>query len=95
MKVDKAIYKRLEHTDLQNGLSVVGSDGTAIMIGKHHGSIAILKELLQRSLQWVFCLLYTNKLPLRLVFKHLDVVSISPNTFLGPIGKELNGLISD
>ena len=65
------------------------------MTGKHHGSIATLEELLQRPLQWAICLLHTNQLPLRHVFKHLDGVSASPDSFSGPIGKELNGLVSD
>ena len=66
-----------------------------IMTGKHHGSIATLEELLSRPLQWAICLLHTNELPLRHVFKHLDGVSASPDSFSGPIGKELNGLVSD
>ena len=65
------------------------------MTRKHHGSIATLEELLQRPLQWAICLLHTNELLLRHVFKHLDGVSASPDSFSGPIGKELNGLVSD
>ena len=93
--VGKAIYKELENTDLQNSLSIVGSDGTAIMTGKHHGSMATLEQFLQIPLQWVICLLHTNKLPFRHVFKDLDGVSLSPDSFSGPIGKKLNGLVSD
>ena len=93
--IGQALYKAIENTDLQNTLSTIGSDGTPIMTGKHHGSIATLEELLQRSLQWAICLLHTNELPLRHVFKHLGGVSASPDSFSGPIGKELNGLVSD
>ena len=93
--IGQALYKATENTDLQNTLSTIGSDGTPIMTGKHHGSIATLEELLQIPLQWAICLLHTNELPLRHVFKHLDGVSASPDSFSGPIGKELNGLVSD
>ena len=94
--IGQALYKVIENTDLQNTLSTIGSDaGTPIMTGKHHGSIATLEELLQRPLQWAICLLHTNELPLRHVFKHLDGVSASPDSFSGPIGKELNGLVFD
>ena len=55
---------------------------------------AILEELLQRLLQRIICLLRTNKLPLRHVFKHLNGGSLSPNSSSGPIGKELYGLVS-
>ena len=51
LTIAKAIYKALENTDLQNSLLILGLDGTAIMTGKHHGSIATLEELLQRPLQ--------------------------------------------
>ena len=42
--IAKNTYKALGNTDLQNSLSIVGSDGTAIMTGKHHGSIATLQH---------------------------------------------------
>ena len=44
--VGKAIYKELENTNLQNSWSIVGSDGTAIMTGKHRGSNATMEQLL-------------------------------------------------
>ena len=93
--IGQALYKAIKNTDLQNTLSTIGSDGTPIMTGKHRGSIATLEELLRRPLQWAICLLHTNELPLRHVFKHLDGVSASPDIFPGPISKELNGLVSD
>ena len=55
LQLVKLFYKELESTDLQNRLSIVESDGTAIMTGKHHGSIATLVQLLQRPLQLVIC----------------------------------------
>ena len=87
MTIAKAIYEALENTELQNSLSIVGSDRTTIVIGKHHGSIATLEELLQKPLQWDICLLHTNELHLRQVFKHEDGISLSPDSFPGIIGK--------
>ena len=94
-QLDKLFTKQLKILICRTLYQLLGSDGTPIMIGKHLGSIATLEELLQRPLQWAICLLHTNELPLRHVFKHLDSVSASPDSFSGPIGKELNGLVSD
>ena len=44
--IRQALYKAIENTDMQNILSTIRSDGTPIMTGKHHGSIATLEELL-------------------------------------------------
>ena len=51
MTIAKAIYKALENTNLQSSLSIVGSDGTAIMTRKHHGSVVTSEKLLQKPLQ--------------------------------------------
>ena len=93
--IAEAIHKALKNTELQRNLSIMGSDGIAVMTGKHHGSIATLEKLLQRPLQWVICVLHINELPLTHAFKHLDGVTASPDSFSGPIGKKHNGLISD
>ena len=76
-------------------LTVVGTDGTAAMTGKFNGCIRKLEELLNKPLQWVFCLLHTNELPLRHVFTMLDGTTNSPDTFAGPIGKCLTGDVSN
>lgn len=89
------IYKALKDTELEHNLSIVGTDGTASMTGKYNGSIRALEELFNRPLQWVVCLLHANELPLRHVFTKLDGTTNSPDTFTGPIGKNLNGTVSD
>ena len=53
------------------------------------------QELLGRAFQWAICMLHCIELPLRHVFKELDGVTKSPDTFSGPIGKCLNGCVSD
>ena len=39
MAIAEAFYKASKNTDLQNSLSIVGSDETAIMTGKHHEAL--------------------------------------------------------
>ena len=36
-----------------------------------------------------------NELPLRPVFQNLDGVTSGPDSFLGPIGRQLNGAVSE
>ena len=66
-------------------LAIVGTNGTASMTGKHNGCLHGLEELLNKPLHWIVCLLYTNELPLRLVFGVLDGSLSCPGTFAGPI----------
>ncbi len=40
-------------------------------------------------------MLHLNKLPLRLVFQNLDGVTSRPDSFSGPIGRQLNGAVSE
>ena len=72
---------------------MVGSDGTVVMTGKSIGFIASLETLIRRPLQKVICLLHINELPLRHVFQNLDVVTSGPDSFSGPIGRQLNGAV--
>ena len=80
---------------MEGKLAIVGTDGTASMTGKHNGCIRNLEELLHRPLQWVVCLLHTNELPLRHVFATLDGATSGPDTFAGPIGKKIQGPVSN
>ena len=76
-------------------MKIVGSDGTAVMTGKSKEFIASLETLIRRLLQWVICLLHLNELPLIHVFQNLDGVTSGPDSFSGPIGRQLNGAASD
>ena len=89
-----SIYQVLKGTELEQTLNIIGTDDTASMTGSK-GYIASLESLLQRSLQWVTCLLHCNELPLRHVFTHLDGSTKSPDSFSGVIGSKLNGPVSE
>ena len=65
------------------------------MTGKSKGFIASLETLIGRTLQWVICLLHLNELPLRHVFINLYDVTSGPDSFSGPIGKQLNDAVSE
>ena len=70
-------------------LKVVGADGTAHNTGHIGGAITLLENRLGKSLQWQICLLHFNELPLRHLILHLDGTTSGPNSFTGPIGKQL------
>lgn len=72
-------------------LLVVGSDGTAVNTGWKGGVIRKIEEKLDRSLQWIICLLHFNELPLRSLFHHVDGVTSGPKSFSGLIGSTLSG----
>ena len=92
--IAQKIFNTIVDTELHKKLAVVGTDGTASMTGKYIGCIRSLEKLLNKPLQWVICLLHTNVLPLRHVFKMLDGTTKSPDSFSGPIGKSLTGDVS-
>ena len=65
------------------------------MTGKSKGFIASLETVIGRPLQWVICLLHLNELPLRYVFQNFDGITPGPDSFSGPIGRQLNGAVSE
>ena len=89
------LYENLANTELKDKLLVVGTDGTASMTGPHSGFIRCLEVILKRPLQRSICLLHGNELPLRHVFTSLDGVTNGPDSFSGPIGKQLNTCVSE
>ena len=46
-----------------------------------------MEKHLERTVQWLVCLLHANELPLRHLIEKLD----GPNVFSGPIGSSLTG----
>ena len=72
----------------------MGANGTASKTGKHNGCLRGLEELLNKPLQWIVCLLYTNELPLRVMFGVLNGSLSGPDTFAGPIEKKLHRPLS-
>jgi len=69
--VANEVYDAIKGTELSHSLNVVGTDGTASITGNKAGFIRCLEEKLGRPLQWAFCLLHCNELPLRHVFLEL------------------------
>ena len=94
-KTATSVYSANKDKALEQKLKTVESDGTAVMTGKSKGFIASLETLIGRPLQWVICLLHLNELPLRHVFQNLDGVTSGPDSFSGPIGRQLNGAVSE
>ena len=94
-KIATSVYSAIKDTALEQKLKIVGSDETAVMTGKSEGFIASTETLIGRPLQWVICLLHLNELPLRHVFQNLDGVTSGPDSFSGPIGRQLNGAVSE
>ena len=80
---------------MYENLKVIGTDGTASMTGPHSGFIRSLEELMDRPLQWAVCLLHADELPFRHVFIYLDGTTNGPDSFQGPIGKQIDCDISE
>ena len=92
-KIATSVYSAIKDTALVQKFKIVGSERIAVMTGKSKGFIASLKTLIGRPLQWVICLLHLNKLPLRHIFQNFDGVTSGPDSFSGPIGRQLNGTV--
>ena len=90
----RLLFGFLEHCsnneiDLED-LEALGCDGTALNTGKESGVLRRFELHLERPLQRIVCLLHTNELPLRKLFRKLDGETTGPTTFRGPIGKRLH-----
>ena len=94
LEIQKAIFQVIEETQLQNSSAIIGTDGTAFVIGKNASYVACLKAKLGRSLQWGICLLYLNELLRRHIFHKFDGATSGPLSFSGPIYKKLHGSVS-
>lgn len=70
-------------------LKAIGCDGTAANTGTSNGVITLFENKIQQPLQAVVCLLHLNELPFRKIMVALDGPTSGPNTFSGPIGKQL------
>ena len=92
--IAKKLFDLFKDTELELKLAIVRANGTASMTGKRNGCLRGLEKLLNKSLQWIVCLLYTNELSLRVVFGVLDGSLSGSDTFAGPIGKKLQRPVS-
>ena len=85
------MLKYFEENDIDiQGLRGLGCDGTALNTGVDLGIIRRMELYLGLPIQHIICLLHTNELPLRHLFRHLDGETTGPTTFQGPIGKRLH-----
>ena len=64
---------------------------TGLNAGRKGGVIKRPKDHLNKPLQWLVCLLYTNELPLCHLMKELDGGTSGPENFGSLIGKQLVG----
>lgn len=71
-------------------LEIVGCDGTPLNTGYKGGIIRHLELHLNRPLHRSVCLLHCNELPLRHLIKSMGTLTVSPNSFSGPIGSLLS-----
>ena len=74
-------------------MKIIRCDGTSVNTGTSNGCIANLERHLGCPLQWVVCLLHCNELPLRRVFPVIDGNTTSPDSFSGPIGREIGSAV--
>lgn len=72
-----------------DNLELIACDGTVVNTGYKNGVIRRFEKMVNRPLQWIVCLLHFNELPFRALFIHIDGVTEGPNSFTGPIGKQL------
>ena len=85
--IAKKLFDLFKNKELEHKLDIVGTDGTASITGKYKGCIRGLEELSNKPLQWIVCLLHSNKRPVRHVFGVLDGSTSSPET--ETIGKKI------
>ena len=57
--------------------------------GRLGGTVRLIKEKLEKPVQWLICQLHANELLLRHLLTHLDGSITRPRAFSGVIGKEL------
>ena len=80
LKDRKVSYKETEEF---NG------DGTPGITGHQGGLIALFEEHVEHPVQWSVCFLHHLERPWLRLFLHLDGKSLGPESFSGPIGKEI------
>lgn len=79
-----------EQNDIEvTELEALGCDGTAVNTGIHGGVLTRMEQFLGRPIQRIVCLLHTNELPFRHLFKYIDGETTGPTSFSGEIGKLL------
>ena len=70
-------------------LVAIDCDSTNVNTGCCGCVIRLIEVHFKKSMHWFVCLLHMNELQLRHLMIHLDGVTHGPNSFSGPIGKQL------
>ena len=70
---------------------IVVCDGCATNTGCNKGAIQFLEEFLGHQLLWNSCRIHATEKPLEPLIKHLDGPTDGPNSWSGPVGKEIVG----
>jgi hypothetical protein len=70
---------------------IVVCDGCATNTGCNKGAIQFLEKFLGRQLLWNSCRIHATEKPLQHLIKHLDGPTDGPNSWSGPVGKEIVG----
>lgn len=84
------LFERAEENNIDlTNIAAIGCDGTAVNTGHKGGALKLIEERLDKPVHWFICLLHGNELPLRHLFEKLDGKTSGPNSFTGPIGKQL------
>ena len=88
--ITDSIVTSLKERDVNTEkIQAVRCDGTNVNTGQKAGVIRRLEESFNHPLQSLVCLLHTNELPLRHLFKALDGSTYGPRGFSGSIIRQL------
>lgn len=92
MQVAIGLVGWMKQHGVDETISALGGESTAMNTGRKGGTITLVENLLGRKLTWLICSLHTGELPLRHLIQQLDGPTSSDRTFSGPLGKCLNGV---
>ena len=77
----------IEKYSSESTLRSLNVDGCRVNTGRNNGMIKYVEDILNRSLQWIVCLLHLNELLLRHLFGEKDGWCKGPDAYIGPLGK--------
>ena len=84
----------MKETTLDKSIIAIGADSTNINTGYKGGAIHFLEEMTGKKVNWIICMLYSNKLPLHHLICADDRSKNSDNSFTRPIGISLSNVTS-
>ena len=87
--IAQSIYAYLKSHDLLGSVVAAGADGTVVNVGPDGGAIRYLEMLNGKPMHYFICMLHGNELPFRALFYHYDGKTSGPETWSGPIGKDI------